>query len=195
MDAEHDAGVVSITYALPPKYTDERLQRVVNRHNNFIRDAAKFHGARDVVAFMANTAGADRVKIHYTGDTAVLLTLRQRACKAADSLVVELFCRYYDHFSYVLREDIQEFVQSLLRPHMIPITEAKVDAKHLGRAIGPSGQNISAVGRGAILIWDPDRPTRGQYMVYLPKDSVNAESRKRAKQLCTDANDPSLLLA
>jgi len=194
MDSEHDAGVVSVTYALPPKYTDERLQRVVTLHNNFMKECARFHGADDIVAYMANTSGEDRIKIHYTGTTAVLLTMRHRACKAADSLVVELFYRYYDHFSHLLREDIQDFVQSMLRPHMIPIPEAKIDAKHLGRAIGPSGRNISAVGRGALLIWDPNKPTQGQYMVYLPKDSVNADARQRAKQLCVDAEHPSLLL-
>lgn len=188
MSAEHTevaTGVLTLTFAVPPKYGDDRLQRVVQQHNEFVKMSVKFlePTSDSLVPHMANLES--QCKMYFIGTTAVLFTSRRRACQAADEVTVGLFARHHDHFGLLLGNDIEQFVQQLLKPHMVPVPGTAVDAVNLGYAIGPDGDTIAAVGKGALLIWSPQRPVDGTYTIYLPKTVARDDDAiQRAHALC-----------
>lgn len=190
MDSKHDEdrtlrGVITLQFKIPPKYPNARVQRVVDAHNNMLREAARFlRWPKQFFATSLNlpdaTVIAGSVKHK---DDAVLLVSRWAACKAADALEVEVCAAFHDHFTFLLQNDITQYVQETLKPHMVPATTRAVPAIHLGRAIGPSGNNIASVSRGASLIWSPIEPTKGSYIIYIPALSATCEVKRRANAL------------
>ena len=188
MSAKHSVGVLTLTFSVPPKYPNSRVQRVVDRHNELVTEAMHFLDCgRRNYSFLLNDVSINVVCGNALRHLeAVLLVTRRPQCNAADTLEVDLVAAYNDHFKFALEEDIVQFVQESLRAHMVPVVLRTVPAKHLGHAIGPAGNTIAMVGKGASLIWSPEQPTKGTYAIYLPKPQVTQLAKLKANKLIDD---------
>ena len=100
---------------------------------------------------------------------------RQDTCKGAHRLVAVVSARHWDYWEHAIGRAITTHCARPPRNYME--LDIEVDARNLGKAIGPRGATVQRAHKEAKFYWDAQRPSSGMYTLWVPRSADVRQAR------------------
>lgn len=170
-------GTHTVVAMVPPTMKDEHIMAAVAEYTDGIR---QMHAMDTVCAgfgeWCISTAVLGGRQLVNRVEEPMQWLNREDTSKGAHRLVAVVAARHWDFWRYTIARAIQSHCPQPPRDYIE--LDVEVDARNLGKAIGPEGRTVKRAHSRAKFYWDTHRPTEGLYTLWVPRDADAGGARE-----------------